>query len=101
MASALDERYAFNAEWFDTQAQLAREYIVFFYPSDASVEMFDVKNKRTFLKRNKYTVTLPEFYIGAQVNIFGRQLAIKSFADDFTRLKVEKKLERYVQPFIV
>lgn len=33
------DRYAFLVEWFDTNAQLAREYQLFVYPADNSVEM--------------------------------------------------------------
>ena len=32
-------RYCFLADWFDTHAQLTRHYEVFYYPSDATVEM--------------------------------------------------------------
>ena len=35
----MDERFAFVAEWFDNNAQLVREYQLFFYPTDNSVEM--------------------------------------------------------------
>ena len=49
----MDERYAFIAEWYDLNASLIRRYQLLFYPGDSSVEMFDIKNRRLFLKRSK------------------------------------------------
>lgn len=94
MASTLDERYAFTVDWFDNQAQISRDYVLFFYPSDTSIEMYDVKNHRTFLKRNKYPIRLEELFVGAQVNVFSRQLNIKEFADAYTLGKLSKEMER-------
>jgi hypothetical protein len=37
--SKLDDRYAFVVEWFDKSAQMAKEFRLFFYADDNSVEM--------------------------------------------------------------
>lgn len=34
-----DNRYAFLVEWLDPQAQLVRQYLLFFYSIDGTVEM--------------------------------------------------------------
>ncbi|KAJ3092639.1 Nucleoside diphosphate kinase 7 [Quaeritorhiza haematococci] len=90
------ERYCFLVDWFDAHAQLTRQYHFFFYPQDNSVEMYDIKNHRTFLKRTKYETRLMDLYIDAAINVFGRQLVVKDFGDDFTREKLGKKMERHV-----
>jgi hypothetical protein len=36
---ASDDRFAFNAEWFDTMAGLIRTYTLLYYPSDNTIEM--------------------------------------------------------------
>ena len=38
-AGKTEERYAFVVEWFDQSAQLAKEFRLFFYAEDNSVEM--------------------------------------------------------------
>lgn len=39
MSVVKEERYVFKVDWFDKQASLIRNYLLTFYPSDASVEM--------------------------------------------------------------
>ena len=59
MSVVKEERYVFKVDWFDKQAQLIRNYLLTFYPSDASVEMVSSKagpsaSKATFnLNSNK------------------------------------------------
>jgi nucleoside-diphosphate kinase len=84
-------RYAFLAEWFDTHAQLYRQYEFFYYPSDNTIEMYDVKQKKTFLKRTKSDISLASIFIGAAVNVNARQLLIRDFGDDFTRRQLNTK----------
>ncbi|CAF2710047.1 unnamed protein product [Rotaria sp. Silwood2] len=90
-----DERYCFTGEWYDPQASMTRTYQVLFYPSDNSIEMFDVKTRRTFLKRTKSEATkLAEFFIGNTINIFSRSIKIVDFGDAFTARCVGKNQER-------
>lgn len=49
-----NERYAFDVDWFDHAAGLVRKYQLVYYPKDSQIEMFDVKNRRTFLKKCEY-----------------------------------------------
>jgi nucleoside-diphosphate kinase len=46
-----EERYVFDCEWYDQQAELIRYYRITFYPTDQTIEMYDKKNERMFLKR--------------------------------------------------
>ena len=60
----------FNCEWYDAQAALIRKYTLTFYPKDSTIEMYDVKSKRLFLKRSEYAaVTLDKIYVGATLCI--------------------------------
>ena len=49
----LEERYAFLAEYYDPNACLIRKYQLLFYVKDETCEMYDIKNKRLFLRRTK------------------------------------------------
>jgi len=52
-----EDRYVFETEWFDAQADLIRKYLLTFYPTDGTIEMYDLKNRRMFLKRMKADVS--------------------------------------------
>lgn len=88
------ERYCFLTGWFDVHAQLTREYQLFYYPSDNTIEMFDVKQRRTFLKRTVTDLKLEDLYIGAAVNVFSRQLSVQGYGDEFTKKELTEKMER-------
>ena len=91
----MDERYAFIAEWYDPNASLIRRYQLLFYPGDSSVEMFDIKNRRLFLKRSKCEhMNLKNLFIGAIVNIHSRQLTIIDYGDEFTTKRLKEKKEK-------
>ena len=34
-----EDRYVFETEWFDAQADLIRKYLLTFYPTDGTIEM--------------------------------------------------------------
>ncbi|XP_073903644.1 nucleoside diphosphate kinase homolog 7 isoform X1 [Castor canadensis] len=89
------ERFAFIAEWYDPNASLLRRYELFFYPGDGSVEMHDVKNRRTFLKRTKYDdLHLEDLYIGNKVNVFSRQLMLVDYGDQYTARQLGSRKEK-------
>lgn len=95
MAADTEERYAFIAEWYDPNASLIRRYQLLFYLSDNTVEMFDIKNRRLFLKRSKCPqVKFEDLFLGAVVNIHSRQLTIVEFGDEFTTKKLRSKKEK-------
>ncbi|XP_013415203.1 nucleoside diphosphate kinase 7 [Lingula anatina] len=93
--STQDERYAFIAEWYDPNAALIRRYQFLYYPKDNTIEMFDLKNRRHFLKRTKSEqITLNELYIGSTINVHARQLNFVDYGDEYTRKKLSSKKER-------
>lgn len=85
----------FTAEWYDPNAALQRRYQLIYYPKDGSVEMYDVKNHRVFLRRTKYdTLRKEDFYIGNKINVFSRQLHLVDYGDQYTARKVGSKKEK-------
>ncbi|XP_032319677.1 nucleoside diphosphate kinase 7 isoform X6 [Camelus ferus] len=89
------ERFVFIAEWYDPNASLFRRYELLFYPEDGSVEMHDVKNHRTFLKRTKYEdLHLEDLFIGNKVNVFSRQLVLIDYGDQYTARQLGSRKEK-------
>ncbi|KAA6371269.1 MAG: nucleoside-diphosphate kinase [Streblomastix strix] len=81
-----DIRYAFDVIWYDALASLNREFALLFYKKDSSIEMIDKKSHKNFVKRSVYPdLKLSDLYIGATVLVFGRQLRIMDYSDDYTR----------------
>ena len=48
-----EQKFTFETEWYDQQADIVRPYRVIYFPNLKSVEMFDVKNARIFLKKQQ------------------------------------------------
>ncbi|CAL8271708.1 unnamed protein product [Arctogadus glacialis] len=91
----MEDRYAFLAEWYDPSATLLRRYQLLFYPKDGSVEMFDVKNQRVFLRRTRYEgLQQQDLFVGSLVNVFSRQLKLVEYGDQYTANKLGSKKER-------
>ncbi|XP_060723672.1 nucleoside diphosphate kinase 7 isoform X3 [Tachysurus vachellii] len=91
----MEERFAFLTEWYDPSAALLRRYQLLYYPKDGSVEMFDVKNQRAFLRRTKYDDLHPEdLFVGNRVIVFSRQLNLIDYGDQYTANKLGSKKER-------
>ena len=52
--------------WYDQQADIERYYRLFFFPVDNSIEMYDKKMNRVFLKRVEVpTLKLSDLFVGA------------------------------------
>lgn len=89
-----NERFAFEVEWYDHGAGLLRKYQFFYYPKEKLIEMFDMKNRRTFLKKTEYpSIQLADLFIGATVSVYSRQLKVIGYADEYTRNKLGSKRE--------
>ncbi|XP_049632492.1 nucleoside diphosphate kinase 7 [Suncus etruscus] len=89
------ERFVFIAEWYDPNASLFRRYELLYYPEDGSVEMHDIKNHRTFLKRTKYeALSLEDLFLGNKVNVFSRQLTLVDYGDQYTARQLGSRKER-------
>lgn len=86
---------SFVVEWYDPTAALVRKYLLHYYEFDATVEMYDVKNRRMFLRRSKVeNVRVCDMFIGSTMNILGRQLTFTDYANDYSRKRLGYKKER-------
>jgi nucleoside-diphosphate kinase len=91
----MEERYAFTVEWYDPNASLTRRYQFLYFVADGTVEMYDIKNRRTFLKRSKCnSVSVPDLFIGSVINVHSRQLTLVDYADEYTRKQMSEQSER-------
>lgn len=79
-------RYSFVVEYFDQQGSLTRTYNLLYYVVNNTIEMYDLKTKRCFLKRCSYpSLSLSEIFVGATINVFSRTLKVVDYGDEFTR----------------
>jgi len=93
--SSAEDRYVFYVEWFDAQADLIRRYMLTFFPGNSTIEMYDQKNKRPFLKRCEVGgIALSDIYIGATLTIHSRQLKVIEYGDVHTRKAMEAAKSR-------
>ena len=85
----------FIVEWFDAQASIIRKYNLTYYLSDNTIDMFDIKNKRIFLKRTAYDgISLEDLRVGSIITVYSRQLKVVEYADLFTKGAFEAASER-------
>jgi nucleoside-diphosphate kinase len=88
--NASEPRYTFFVEWFDAQASLIRRYQLTYFMRDQTVEMYDIKNRRMFLKRSQFGhIQSEDLFLGAILNVYSRQVKIVEYADVFTRNDLE------------
>lgn len=79
-------RFSFLVEYFDQQASLTRTYTFSYYTENNTIEMYDVKTKRCFLKRCAYpSLTLKEVFVGATITVYSRSLKVVDYGDEYTR----------------
>ncbi|KAJ7560338.1 hypothetical protein O6H91_04G125100 [Diphasiastrum complanatum] len=87
-------RYCFIVKWLDPQTCLVWRYQLFYYTGDNSIEMYEIKNQRIFLKRVSHPeVHLEHLYLGASVTLYSRQLVIEDYGDEFTRKHLQNLQE--------
>jgi len=90
-----DERYTYETEWYDQQADIVRYYRLFFFPVDNSVEMYDKKMNRVFLKRiTMPNVDLDDLFVGNRVSIYTRVLKIVQYGDIATANRQTNEREK-------
>eukprot|EP00899_Mesostigma_viride_P026543 jgi/Mesvir1/7073/Mv09185-RA.1 len=88
-------RYAFNVEWLDPNSSIIWTYQLFYYTADGCIEMYDVKNRRSFLKRCTYpSISKEHLFIGSVITVYSRQLKVVGYGDEATRKALEKKQEK-------
>ncbi|CAG9327550.1 NME7_4 [Blepharisma stoltei] len=92
---ASEERFVFVVDWFDQAASLIRKYQLTYFCVDNSIEMYDLKNRRVFLKRCQYpSLALSDLYLQATITIFSRQLKVVDYGDVFSRSRFEAERGR-------
>eukprot|EP01048_Picozoa_sp_COSAG05_P009678 COSAG05_NODE_807_length_7192_cov_92.394191_11_plen_82_part_00 len=58
---------------------------------------YDIKNRRTFVKRSDYpSITPDHLFIGAEITVWSRQLKVVSYSDAFTEGKLRDRSEKSV-----
>mmetsp|Transcript_1653 Transcript_1653/g.3132 ORF Transcript_1653/g.3132 Transcript_1653/m.3132 type:complete len:371 (-) Transcript_1653:238-1350(-) len=83
--------YCFNVEYYDKMASLIRKYALFYHLQNGMIEMYDPKNRRTFLKKCRYeSIGLKDLYIGSKISVYSRLLTVVSYGDEFTRRSLQK-----------
>lgn len=86
MSKRTDDTWLFVAEWFDPLPQLKRKYLLKYFVDTHMAEMVDLKSKKTFLKKSPCPPELSatEFFIGAKILLYSRELEIIDFGDKKT-----------------
>eukprot|EP01012_Entosiphon_sulcatum_P032129 TRINITY_DN4088_c0_g1_i1.p1 TRINITY_DN4088_c0_g1~~TRINITY_DN4088_c0_g1_i1.p1 ORF type:complete len:384 (-),score=64.18 TRINITY_DN4088_c0_g1_i1:74-1225(-) len=93
--STQDARLCFIVDYDDVQAGITRKYQLLYFLADATIEMYDVKNRRVFLKRCPYpSLSIGDLYLGATVTIHSRQLRLTEYGDEYTKRVFCKKSEQ-------
>ncbi|XP_020290848.1 nucleoside diphosphate kinase 7 isoform X2 [Pseudomyrmex gracilis] len=87
-------RYAFEAEWYDKNACITRKFYLYYYPSDNTIELFDLRTRQTFLRRTICEgIQLRDFHVNAVVTLFSRNMKILGYADEYTKNKFETEVQ--------
>jgi len=85
-------RLIFVAEYYDDMAEMMREYSLQYFLADQTVSMYDIRNRREFLKRMEVpTIREEHLYLGSQVVVHSRKLKLTGYGDAFTAAQLEKK----------
>lgn len=95
VSASSDVPFSFECEYYDPQAALLRRYQLTYFSSDETIELFDLKNRKLFLKRCAYpAIQLKDLFLGAQVTIYARQLKLVAYGDKHTESKLSVEKER-------
>lgn len=88
-------RYTFKGEWREVENCKVTEFLITYFAADGSIELFDIKKHRLFLKRNKcHQVVLKDLFVGNSVNIFSRQINITDYGDSTTQQRLSVKMQK-------
>lgn len=79
---------AFIGEWFKNEAKTIQQLMVYFYPSEKAIELYETKTKKVFLHKTRIEeLSQSDFFIGAKLLIFGKQIVIVDYGDYNTKMK--------------
>lgn len=80
------ERFCFLTEYYDSYATIVRKFQLFYYPKDGTIEIYDMKNKKIFLKRCAVPgISFKDLYLGNDINIYSRLHKLMEYGDDYTK----------------
>lgn len=90
------EILSFLVDWYDPLPQIMRRFLLKFYVHSHSVEMFDVKNKRLFLRKCPAATELStrDLTLGNKITVYRRELELVEYADGSTRDKLSNLAQR-------
>lgn len=89
-------RYSFHADFYDRQAELTKTYLISYYTDDNTTTIYDLKLKRTFLRRMVVdSVSTDDLYLGNCITIYGRNFTLAKYADKFTENTLSEKKTSY------
>jgi nucleoside-diphosphate kinase len=99
MAARNDDSMLFVVEWYDPLPMMKRQYLLKFFVDQHMVEMVDLKSRKMFLRKSPCPneITKQDFYVGAKINLYSRDLEIVDYGD----LKTKEKLHHQVQHCVV
>ena len=85
------ERFCFITEHYDSLSSLKRKFQLFYYPSDDSIEMYEIRTKKIFLKRTTIPgITLKDLYKGNEITIYARLHKLIDYGDNYTKNHFEE-----------
>ncbi|XP_018335091.1 nucleoside diphosphate kinase 7 [Agrilus planipennis] len=88
------DKFSFLGEWYDYDSSLHKKFLILFFPSDSTIELFDRELNRVYLRRAPFEgVTLEKMYVGNTIRIYGRQITITDYADGRTKKIIGKAKE--------
>ena len=80
------ERFCFITEYYDNYSTMVRRFQLFYYPKDNTIEIYEIKNKKIFLKRCVVPgVDFKQLYLGNDINIYSRLHKLVEYGDDYTK----------------
>lgn len=87
----------FRVTWYDRQADLTKELILSYHRGERSVELYDPKLRRLFLKKTPVAPPLEDqLYVGNTIVVVSRQLKIVDYADERTQSALAPRLQKTV-----
>ncbi|XP_071053509.1 nucleoside diphosphate kinase homolog 7 [Onthophagus taurus] len=84
-------KLCFKAQWYDYQTQYLKHFNLTYYPYDNTVELYDEDIQKIYLRRSaSENIAMKDFYIGNTVRIYGRQIELVEYGDEFTKKLISK-----------
>ncbi|KAF7283255.1 hypothetical protein GWI33_001081 [Rhynchophorus ferrugineus] len=89
-----NDKLAFYAEWYDEETSHEKKFILNYFPSDSTLELFDRELNRIYLRRTKLdNLQMDDMFVGNTIRIYGRQVKITAYGDTRTERIVGKTKE--------